>query len=218
MPTTYSAKWRFAQWLELKWWKNYLSGKDKDQYLIWKKNYWHRFLASINLPVEVLPQACLLDAGCGPAGIFTIFPNNQVTALDPLLLHYEQHLPHFNPQFYPNVRFIAQPIETFADVSCYDMVFCLNAINHVAHIETALNRLVEALKPGGYLVISIDAHKYALLQKIFCLFPADALHPQQFTLQAYQNMLLQNGLIVCSTTCLKRELIFDYWVLVAQKP
>jgi len=64
-----SFKWKIAQKLELKWWKNYLNKKDVDQYLQWKRDYWNQFLADISESVSLQPDSNVLDAGSGPAGI-----------------------------------------------------------------------------------------------------------------------------------------------------
>jgi 2-polyprenyl-6-hydroxyphenyl methylase/3-demethylubiquinone-9 3-methyltransferase len=39
-----SLKWKIAQFFEIRWWRNYLSEKSKDEYLAWKRNYWQQFL------------------------------------------------------------------------------------------------------------------------------------------------------------------------------
>ncbi|MEM6726326.1 MAG: class I SAM-dependent methyltransferase [Bacteroidota bacterium] len=79
-------RWRLAQAAEIRWWQRYLRKKEPESYLSWKRDYWENFLEKIQCIVP--SQAHILDAGCGPAGIFTIFPENQVTAIDPLLYHY----------------------------------------------------------------------------------------------------------------------------------
>jgi len=104
-------RWRVAQFFEIRWWQRYLSGHDKTAYLAWKRRYWFDFLKKSGL--EIPPGASVLDAGCGPAGIFIILGSQTVDALDSLLDRYEKHLPHFCYSDYPNVRFFSQPLETF---------------------------------------------------------------------------------------------------------
>ena len=43
---------------------------------------WTNFLADTGYTIPV--NSICLDAGCGPAGIFTILNEQQVTALDPV--------------------------------------------------------------------------------------------------------------------------------------
>ena len=40
-------KWRLAQALEIRWWKRYLTGKDKTAYYDWKRTYWSNTLLEL---------------------------------------------------------------------------------------------------------------------------------------------------------------------------
>lgn len=212
---TKSLKWSLAQQLEIRWWKRYLSGKEPEAYLQWKTDYWQKLLLSLkNLPE--LKDNVVLDAGCGPAGIFIALPNSTVTALDPLLESYKT-LEHFQPQRYPNVRFVSSPLEHLEEKAVYDTIFCLNAINHVADIQLAYDKLVEALKPGGTLVVSIDAHNHQWLKKIFKALPGDVLHPHQYDEKEYAAFLTDRNCKVVETICKDEGYIFNYYIQVAVK-
>ena len=91
-----SLRWKVAQWFELRWWKNYLHGKNKEEYLAWKKNYWLNMLAEIAADVKIDAEKIICDLGCGPAGIFIALPGNKVTAVDPLIDAYENQTPFFS--------------------------------------------------------------------------------------------------------------------------
>lgn len=217
-PPTTNWRWRIAQFFEIRWWRRYLSNKEKTAYLDWKRAYWQRFLALAG--IEPPPaEAQVLDAGCGPAGIFIVLTTQKVVALDPLLPRYERDLPHFSPADYPNVRFVAQPLENYFPESGapFDLVFCLNAINHVADLQTAFDRLAALTKPGGTLALSVDAHNFGWLKHIFRLAPGDILHPHQLDLAEYQAALTARGFRVERTVLVKKELIFSYFLLVAQR-
>lgn len=208
-----SLKWRLAQKLEINWWKRYLKTKSPEEYLAWKRDYWKDFLAKMNFKVP--ENATVLDAGCGPAGIFIGFPKNPVTALDPLLEQYES-LPHFQPKEYPNVNFISEPLES-AQVSKFDYVFCLNAINHVSDLSASMDKIADAVTDGGTLILSIDAHNFQFLKHIFRLLPGDALHPHQYDLKEYEQMVTSRGFEIVNSVLVKKEFIFDYWSLIAVK-
>jgi SAM-dependent methyltransferase len=238
-------RWKIAQAAEIRWWQGYLKNKPTTDYAVWKTKYWQDLLTEIgldgfytegssdlrfqisdvgNVPKSDLPNpkytegSRILDAGCGPAGIFMIFKNQEVDALDPLLDEYEAKLPHFRRENYPNVQFFSQPLESFSDKkSVYDTVFCLNAINHVADLQRAFDVLVDATKSGGTLVVSIDAHNYGFLKTIFQALPGDVLHPHQFDLAEYSAMLTSRGCRIERTILKKSEFIFNYYVLVATK-
>ena len=208
-------RWRVAQFFEINWWKNYLGKKDKTEYLAWKKEYWLDFLKKTN--IQLAEKSRILDAGCGPAGIFIVLDNHDVDALDPLLKEYEQHLPHFSQADYQKVHFIAEPLENFENPAAYDVVFCLNAINHVADLGLCFEKLASVTKPNGLLALSVDAHKHAFLKPIFKNIPGDVLHPHQYDLKEYQDMVEQHGFVVQDTQLIKSEQIFDYYLILAQR-
>jgi len=208
-------KWKLAQTLEIRWWKNYLKDKDVATYIEWKKDYWKDFLKNIpHLPK--LENLNILDAGCGPAGIFTVLENNQVDAIDPLMDKY-QNLEHFNAAWYPFVTFKNQSIEQLDIQKKYDVIFCLNAINHVENIDLAYQKLANALKENGLLIVSTDAHRNKLLHKIFKLLPGDVLHPHQYNLKEYEQFLENNHISVFPSVLIKKDFIFDYYLTYGKK-
>ena len=212
-------RWKIAQAAEIRWWQRYLKNKPTLDYAIWKTDYWQKLLTEIGLS-ELNTEGgnlTILDAGCGPAGIFMIFKNQKVDALDPLLDEYEATLPHFKKMLYPNVQFYSQPLEDFKKKDKYDAVFCLNAINHVADLARCFDILVAATKKGGKLIVSIDAHNFQMLKHIFQALPGDILHPHQYDLAEYKAMLTDRSCVIDNVILKKHEFIFNYYVLVATK-
>jgi len=210
-------RWKLAQKAELLWWKNYLSKKSSESYREWKKSYWVNFLQQIGLSDIDQRSNSIIDLGCGPAGIFMVFNQAEVVAVDPLLKHYESNLPHFKISTYSNVDFQSLSIETFSAEHTFDYVFCLNAINHVADLPLSFDRMVACLGPKGTLIVSIDAHNYSMLKRIFRAIPGDILHPHQYDLKEYSQMLISRGCHITQTICYKKETIFNYYILVATK-
>ena len=213
-------RWRIAQSFEILWWKRYLKNKPKEDYLHWKSQYWRNFLHEINLGYLLdvsMEQKTILDAGCGPAGIFTVLDNHSVIGLDPLMEAYTKNVSQFLQADYKHVSFLNQSIETFEGHGIFDYVFCLNAINHVENLKKSINSLVESTKEDGTLIISVDAHRSKLLQRIFALLPGDILHPHQYTLQQYTSIFKNQGIEVQNVILKKREPIFDYYVLLLKK-
>ena len=209
-------KWKLAQWLEYKWWQNYLRKKSVTEYLDLKSTYWNKILHTISPYITLPRDQKILDAGCGPAGIFMVLKDNQVIAVDPLLDKYK-NLPHFNTLDYPWVTFRNEPLENFDQKVFFDVIFCMNAINHVKDIERCYDHLIDALKPGGILVISTDCHRNDAVKKIFQLLPGDVLHPIQLNLKEYNEQLTKREMEVLSSIRLKREMIFDYYLTIAKK-
>lgn len=209
-------KWKIAQTLEYKWWQRYLRKKQAGEYLEWKRNYWSEILERISPDVSLTGIQQIMDAGCGPAGIFMILNDHAVTAVDPLLHKYTE-LKHFDQANYPWTSFQNQPLETFQQKEVFDTIFCMNAINHVNDIELCYDNLVGALKPGGTIVITTDCHRSKFLKKIFQLLPGDMLHPVQLDLQEYNKLLTARGMEIVNNICYNRKPIFDYHIMIAVK-
>lgn len=209
-------KWKLAQWFELRWWNRYLRHKNKQQYLQWKKAYWQQVLQQLQPNLNISTANTIADIGCGPAGIFIALPNLPVTAVDPLLNEYQANLAFFDPADYPGVNFVTAPMETFAPPVGFDLVFCMNAINHVYDINEAFDTLKNIVKPGGKLVVSIDAHNHNLFKRLFKLLPGDVLHPHQYNLAEYRHFITSRGFKILQQQQLKSEFIFNHYVLVAQ--
>jgi hypothetical protein len=49
-------RWKIAQWFELQWWKRYLSGKSKEEYIAWKTNYWLQLMRTLELEKQLKLQ------------------------------------------------------------------------------------------------------------------------------------------------------------------
>ncbi len=207
-------RWKIAQAAEIRWWQNYLNKKPKADYLDWKSKYWQNLLTQIG--VAPASDEKILDVGCGPAGIFMVL-KGEVDAVDPLLDSYAEKLDHFDASAYPHVQFHALPFEQYETTERYDTLFCLNAINHVADLSLCFDKLVGLVKPGGKLVVSIDAHNFSFFKHVFRLLPGDILHPHQYDLKEYQKMLTTRNCQLKKSVLFDQHFLFNYYVLVAQK-
>ena len=78
-------QWKIAQSAELKWWKQYLRGKSITDYKTDKIQYWNTLLTGIQQHLPQLVNQRVLDAGCGPSGIFMALDKSKIHAIDPLL-------------------------------------------------------------------------------------------------------------------------------------
>jgi 2-polyprenyl-3-methyl-5-hydroxy-6-metoxy-1,4-benzoquinol methylase len=213
-----SGKWRWnaAQFAERKWWQNYLKDKNVDEYLAWKKKYWQGLLDLCLKHFKIKPEDTVLDAGCGPAGMFMLFPFHQTVAFDPLLNTYESDLPHFKKSMYPMVRFLQTGLEEFNLHERFDIIFCMNAINHVHDIQLSYDRLMAHATPGGYVIITIDAHNHSFFKHLFRLVPGDILHPHQYDLDEYKKLMTDRGCDIIATEHLKHEFFFDHYMLIGK--
>ncbi|MDF1868265.1 MAG: methyltransferase domain-containing protein [Saprospiraceae bacterium] len=208
-------RWKIAQAIEFRWWQQYLKKKPVSDYLAWKKDYWKTFLEKID--IHPIKEDKILDVGCGPAGIFIVLPDVEVDAVDPLLDQYEENLPHFNKENYPNTIFLTTPFEDLNSAKKYDKIFCLNAINHVSDLKKCFQKLNELLGENGTLILSIDAHNYSLFKYIFRALPGDILHPHQYDLSEYKDMVSDLGMTIQKTVLYKQEFFFNYHIIIAKK-
>ncbi|WP_020568689.1 class I SAM-dependent methyltransferase [Neolewinella persica] len=214
----YTIRWRVAQYLERRWWRRYLKGKSPEDYLADKRSYWAKTLDQLDW--EPVAGRRVLDAGCGPAGVFILVHElEKVTALDPLLHSYEKDLSVFKQVDYPGVQFWQQPLERgLPEEETFDAIYCFNAINHVDDWGKALDALTAHAHPGTRMVLTSDVHRHQFLLPIFRALPGDALHPQQHGPEAYRAALKARGWRVEWEEVLRREAIFDYtaWVAVLE--
>lgn len=210
-----SLRWKVAQYLERRWWQRYLRGKPPEEYLRRKRNYWARVLDELDW--EPIPGRKVLDAGCGPAGVFCyLHRTEKVTALDPLLESYEEDLPIFKQTDYPSVHFLTQTLEEDLPAKeTFSAIYCFNAINHVADWDRALDVLTANASGGTRMILTSDVHRHAWLLPVFRALPGDALHPQQHLPAAYRSALTSRGWSIEREEVLRKELIFNYTAWVA---
>jgi 2-polyprenyl-3-methyl-5-hydroxy-6-metoxy-1,4-benzoquinol methylase len=207
-------RWKIAQYFEKKWWRWYLKPKDKAEYLDWKKSYWNKFITDNN--IKLIPNSTILDAGCGPAGVFIVLENHTVVALDPLLNNYIAE-GHLNKSIFNKVHFENDSIENWTNEIQFDYIFCINAINHVSNIENSLIQLNKWLKVGGTLFLSTDLHNKKWLKKIFQMIPGDILHPHQYDYFDYNQLFLKFNWKIFDEKKLNSESIFEYWLFTLKK-
>jgi len=212
-----TTRWKIAQFFEGLWWRYYTMNADPAEYLSWKTRYWQDFLEKYEVQIPYASAKNILDAGCGPAGIFIIL-NKDTTAIDPLLLTYEEELTIFDRSWYPDVQFHNMSIEAMVLDNSFDLIFCMNALNHVADIKKSLRNLFHYARPGATFVLSVDVHRYQLLKAIFRIFQADILHPHQDSTEDYLSLLSEAGFQVENNYLLRENGIFDYKVFIAKKP
>ncbi len=208
-------KWKLAQYFEIRWWKKYQ--KDKDiSYIKSKRNYWNNVLQDISSYTRINKNDVVLDAGCGPSGMYMVLDCN-IDAVDPLLDHYETNIHFFSKSDYSNVNFFCVPFEGFKTTKEYDHIFCMNAINHFSELEFSLDKLHDLLKSNGTLTLGVDVHRSSFLEKIFSFLSFDVLHPHQFTKKGYMSLFQNAQFQVEFSKTIKKGFIFNYELFVLLK-
>jgi 2-polyprenyl-6-hydroxyphenyl methylase/3-demethylubiquinone-9 3-methyltransferase len=126
-------------------------------------------------------------------------------------------LPFFKKSDYPNCTFVKSGIENFTTQNLFDVVFCMNAINHVYDIEKSFEVMDKCCRKNGIVVMSIDAHNFSFFKHLFRLVPGDALHPHQYDLKEYASFLTEWKFCIEQTILIKKNFFFDHFVLIAVK-
>ncbi len=57
---------------------------------------------------------------------------------------------------FPNVDFVLSDISDFVRPGCFDAAFSVLTMMHIQNKKRALQNIVDSLRPGGHLVLSID--------------------------------------------------------------
>ena len=106
-------------------------------------------------------QLSILDVGSYYGGMifyfFNAYPHFTFHGIDvdPLKVHYTQDLlKHMKPALRHNVAFSTHNIEHRPLPSLYDIVLCVETIEHVHRVDLALTNIYHSLKSGGYFIFS----------------------------------------------------------------
>jgi 2-polyprenyl-3-methyl-5-hydroxy-6-metoxy-1,4-benzoquinol methylase len=101
-----------------------------------------------SLPLETFTS--VLDAGCGGAQyslkMAILHPHIDVTAID-------IETPGLTSGIPPNFCFRRRDILDLDESTVFDFIYSLDVLEHIPHNETAIEKLVASLKPGGYLYV-----------------------------------------------------------------
>ncbi|MEK6903117.1 MAG: class I SAM-dependent methyltransferase [Nanoarchaeota archaeon] len=107
-------------------------------------------------------QLSILDVGTYYGGMIFYFLNKYPHLtfhgidVDSHKIHYAQDLLKEikNPALRRNITFSTHNIEDRPLDSRYDVVLCVETIEHVHHVDRALAHIYKSLQPGGYFILS----------------------------------------------------------------
>jgi len=115
--------------------------------------------------------AQILDAGSGP-GVFSFelarrFPGAQVTGIDPLPEPIAACRQIAEKIRSTNVDFQEVAIENLSVSNCYDLILCVDILEHITDDQNALQHLYAVTAPAGILVLHVPAlyRRYPVLRK-----------------------------------------------------
>jgi len=99
----------------------------------------------------------VLEVGCGPGGNFDLLKRyGQLTALEP-----NEHANKFLQQ-YPDVKIIkgGLPADQIMQGKKFDLVAALDVLEHIQDENLALAGLVDLVRPGGHLLLTVPAFQF----------------------------------------------------------
>ena len=106
----------------------------------------------------------VLDAGCGP-GYFLqqfsgVFPRSTLMGID-----YAVSAIEHAAKIVPDARFAVDNLvrNVYPYHQPYDLVFCLQTLEHIIYWQTALRYLNSLVKPGGHLIITVPNGEFDIL-------------------------------------------------------
>lgn len=143
------------------------------------------------LSKDLKPDAKILDVGCGPTCPAQLFTTGSRVYLDPLMDSYQRTYAERLPQG-KMICAIAESIPLRDKI--FDLVICVNALDHMINPDKVLDEINRVLKEGGVFVLGNFLHppKIAVLrtwiEKWLPLFREDA-HPFSYTLRSMKKLI-----------------------------
>ena len=137
---------------ELRFWEERLSSKGGIDY--WRKLYFDLYCHYLGAQQDSFAGKVLMDIGCGPHGVVSMFEAKFKLGVDPFVYHYRQM---FNLHNKNNVKYLScggedipLPDETV------DVVISRNAIDHVDDVRSTFCEVHRVLRNEGEIIFSIN--------------------------------------------------------------
>lgn len=148
-------RWDKAQDWELKAWL--ASEKNLEDWNSWWFNAFRKF-NYLNKPFK-----SLLEVGCGPycrntEYFLNLFPTiTKISILDPLLQNYIDNNYYVNKVIEKyKVKTFSTSLEAYSDNEQYEVIICINVLDHVQDSDICMEKIYEKLCQGGVLILGQD--------------------------------------------------------------
>jgi len=177
-----TAEWTDSQNHERDYWKAQATAGNQEQYHRWG---WYRHVCFPDyFAAKSFVGLSLADVGSGPEGILHYIEGaSHRVAIDPLMTDYINAGYHVSKGGVMPVTAKAEDLRKVKDR--FDVVFCLNCLDHCIDPAKAIAQIASIIKPGGELVICVDMRFDADL---------DALHKIKITSDFMDRELTANGI------------------------
>ncbi len=151
-----------------------------------------RYKPTIDRLAEQLPEnPVILDVGCGPTCPTHLFPSGLKIYLDPLMDSYGKTYSGKLPE---GSKLTSTAEMLPLDDNAADIVFCVNALDHMIYPGKALSEIRRVLKESGTFVLGLFLHPPPIavirrfVDKYLPMFREDA-HPYSYTVKSTRKML-----------------------------
>ena len=149
----------------------------------------------------------IIEIGSG-TGNFTAMisrKNSRLTATDynrDYLSLLQKHFPKLQTFYFD----LESPRIPMALNQKFDTAICLNVLEHIANESVALKNIFDTLKPGGKLIISVPAFKFA-----FGRVDRSLGHIRRYTQKSLKNSLIRQGFTVISCRYINFLGLWGWW-------
>lgn len=209
-------RWRNAQRYEQSYWDRVATeveaeGQGRLGGYKWRSDQLIRMLAEAGVPELSDGSARVLEVGSGPVGVVGFFPGTEKVAVDPLEDFYSTK-PLLVASRSPDVSYRtgsgeALPVED----GRYDLAIIENCIDHCQDMDAVMLGIHRALRPGGYLYLTVNARSRPgfLMHRVLSRLQLDPGHPHTFTRSRVRSFLPAAGFDVLH---LEHGSFWEAWV------
>jgi len=181
-----ATRWRVAQKHEKEFWSRFWREKLQKNEVIIKGYY--RLHYEIIRRFYLVKNGDVLEIGGGALPFIKYCFDGKAILLDPLMDYYKSNF------CIPNVQTIKAIGEDMPfPINSFDLVICMNTLDHVRDPHNFLLEVNNVLKEGGILYLTVNCYdppsKYYRLFKEFLRFFEDKQHPYVFTLKEVGELL-----------------------------
>ncbi|MFP4058394.1 MAG: class I SAM-dependent methyltransferase [Candidatus Brocadiia bacterium] len=121
-----------------------------------RRDFWNQYLHLIRRHRPFRPGDRVLDLGCGPAGIITpVDPTCERHGVDPLMDFFRREY-----ALSPAIHYHQQQGESLAfEDGFFQVVTCVNVLDHTRDWQAVLREIHRVLEPGGYFLLELDTFR-----------------------------------------------------------
>ena len=114
------------------------------------------YIERLFIEVNELRGKTVLEVGSGHSAALSNLGISELVNVDPLMNIYIKHIEGF-PDLYPDTVFLKSDAESlpFED-DRFDIIVCINALDHFNDVRKATLEIGRVLKPGGKLFLNVD--------------------------------------------------------------